>query len=502
MSNIFASNLKKIRKDNNISQEQLAEELGVSRQAISKWESSVAYPEMDKIISLCDKFNLNIDDLLHRDIREIKGEEERKNNLNKYIDSFLNFITDTINMFSNMNLKSKIKCLVEQVIIILFLLLVSNIIGGMGNYIISSLFKFLPDDIYNVLFSIFDSIYRVFLLILLVIIMVHVFRTRYLNYYNKLKDNIKDNDNKDISIDGNNKDNEEKIIIRDPKHSEYRFINGVLKLIILGIKIFMFCFSLLLCFGLIMLFCLLIISFLISKTGLLFVGMLGSIISGCVLDIVLILGIFNFVFNRKSDKKKMIWSFILSLILMGISSGLLFTSIIDFEVVNDNNMLKTDTREFDIVDGMFFQTYYGDIKYIESDISNVKLEYKINKYCELGYDDDIQNGIYIWGYCSNPIKMVRVVIDNINHKKIVSIDNEVRDIIVYANHDNIEKLKSNNIKYNDYRNRYESTMDNYEKELNEYREQIDNDNIRIEEYQNKISDLEETIRKLQEENDR
>lgn len=50
MNNNLSENLKKIRKDNNLSQEQLAEELGVSRQAISKWESGVAYPEMDKII--------------------------------------------------------------------------------------------------------------------------------------------------------------------------------------------------------------------------------------------------------------------------------------------------------------------------------------------------------------------------------------------------------------------------------------------------------------------
>ena len=75
MNNNLSENLKKIRKDNNLSQEQLAEKLGVSRQAISKWESGAAYPEMEKIIQLCDKFDMNIDDLLHRDIREIKGEQ-------------------------------------------------------------------------------------------------------------------------------------------------------------------------------------------------------------------------------------------------------------------------------------------------------------------------------------------------------------------------------------------------------------------------------------------
>lgn len=43
--------ISKLRRENNYTQEQLAELLGVSRQAISKWESSLAYPETDKLIS-------------------------------------------------------------------------------------------------------------------------------------------------------------------------------------------------------------------------------------------------------------------------------------------------------------------------------------------------------------------------------------------------------------------------------------------------------------------
>ena len=128
MNNQFSENLKKIRKEHNLSQEQLADELGVSRQAISKWESAVAYPEMDKIIALCDKFNLNIDDLLHKDIKEVKGEEESKKKLNNSFDDFLRFITNTINLFSNMNFKSKVKCIFEQLIIALILFISSMII--------------------------------------------------------------------------------------------------------------------------------------------------------------------------------------------------------------------------------------------------------------------------------------------------------------------------------------------------------------------------------------
>ena len=41
----LSDNIKFIRKENNLSQEQLAEQLGVSRQAVSKWESGQSYPE-------------------------------------------------------------------------------------------------------------------------------------------------------------------------------------------------------------------------------------------------------------------------------------------------------------------------------------------------------------------------------------------------------------------------------------------------------------------------
>ncbi len=50
------SKISKLRKENNYTQEQLAVMLGVSRQAISKWENDVAYPETDKILKLSELF--------------------------------------------------------------------------------------------------------------------------------------------------------------------------------------------------------------------------------------------------------------------------------------------------------------------------------------------------------------------------------------------------------------------------------------------------------------
>ena len=78
---MLSENLKKIRKDNNLSQEQLAEKLGVSRQSVSKWENGEAYPEMDKVLQLCKMFNLNIDELLNQDIKDVNENKQSKINV-------------------------------------------------------------------------------------------------------------------------------------------------------------------------------------------------------------------------------------------------------------------------------------------------------------------------------------------------------------------------------------------------------------------------------------
>ena len=62
--------LSRLRRENNYTQEQLADIIGVSRQAISKWESDVAYPETDKLISLSTLFHCSIDYLVREDIQE------------------------------------------------------------------------------------------------------------------------------------------------------------------------------------------------------------------------------------------------------------------------------------------------------------------------------------------------------------------------------------------------------------------------------------------------
>ena len=59
-----------LRKKSGLSQEQLAEQLGVSRQAISKWESGQSIPESDKLIAISRYFVVSLDYLINEDIEQ------------------------------------------------------------------------------------------------------------------------------------------------------------------------------------------------------------------------------------------------------------------------------------------------------------------------------------------------------------------------------------------------------------------------------------------------
>lgn len=59
-----------LRKENNMTQEQLADVLSVSRQSVSRWESDIAFPETDKLLQLCNLFKCSVDYLLKDEITD------------------------------------------------------------------------------------------------------------------------------------------------------------------------------------------------------------------------------------------------------------------------------------------------------------------------------------------------------------------------------------------------------------------------------------------------
>ena len=71
----IANRLAKLRKEKGYSQEELAEKLGLSRQAVSKWERAESSPDTDNLICLAKLYNVSLDELLrteegYKDIKE------------------------------------------------------------------------------------------------------------------------------------------------------------------------------------------------------------------------------------------------------------------------------------------------------------------------------------------------------------------------------------------------------------------------------------------------
>lgn len=59
-------NIYRLRMEHNLSQEQFAELLGVSRQSVSKWETGTSIPDLDKLMKMCDIFTVSLDELTGR----------------------------------------------------------------------------------------------------------------------------------------------------------------------------------------------------------------------------------------------------------------------------------------------------------------------------------------------------------------------------------------------------------------------------------------------------
>lgn len=135
----FAENLVYLRQHYGVTQEGLAEQLGVSRQTVSKWEAGTNYPEMEKLLVLCDLFHVSMDDLLRGAVSVAKeGDTERYDrHMNRYDASIVagvatiltgvgvNMLLDALNMPGNLESAAFLAFVVVGVILL--------ILGGMNH---------------------------------------------------------------------------------------------------------------------------------------------------------------------------------------------------------------------------------------------------------------------------------------------------------------------------------------------------------------------------------
>lgn len=77
----FADNLQSIRREKQLSQEELAEKIGVSRQAVSKWEQGSGYPETEKLLVLSQELNVSLDYLMLGESGAVAAEKSLSQNV-------------------------------------------------------------------------------------------------------------------------------------------------------------------------------------------------------------------------------------------------------------------------------------------------------------------------------------------------------------------------------------------------------------------------------------
>ena len=79
----LANRLQKLRKENGYSQDELADKLGISRQAVSKWERSESSPDTDNLIELAKLYHVSLDELIYGK----EGERVLDENLQEIVDN-------------------------------------------------------------------------------------------------------------------------------------------------------------------------------------------------------------------------------------------------------------------------------------------------------------------------------------------------------------------------------------------------------------------------------
>lgn len=127
----FGENLYNLRKKQKISQEKLAEKIGVSRQSVSKWENGTAYPEMNRIFELCKIFHCKLNDLVNDNILDFDSlDEEVKMSVvkfNKEKQNKLKIVSKTISICSKI---LQVITIIISAVMIMSMLFIPSVINN------------------------------------------------------------------------------------------------------------------------------------------------------------------------------------------------------------------------------------------------------------------------------------------------------------------------------------------------------------------------------------
>ena len=490
----FSEKLQTLRKENKMSQEVLADMVDVSRQSVSKWESGQAYPEMDKLLTLCKIFKCSLDDLTNDEVSEINIENKAKVTPSNLVDQFLNIIKQVYTKVTNMTSKEIIKMIVE-IFVLLFIIFLLFIPYNIITTEIISIINNLEITFLYFVSSLLDVIFKIIYIIIGTIIFAYIFKLRYLEELetNEIitKEEIKRKETKNIEKTNENKEQQEIKIVKQNNHNIIDFLAAI---VIGFIKFITGMISLSFVFTILALVIALALFVIALFKEIVFVGAIISLLGTTIIFILLTEIGFNFVFNNKTNFKKIFIVGILSIVLIGSGVAITTYEVSQYSYINELSPLiekELVTKEVTYKDTLFIQDYWnGNIIYKEDNElkgNKIIIEYENTECSEIELLE-VNDYIYFKDNTNiNAKEIFDVIIKHLKEKKIYNYEClSETDIVIKANNSIINKLKNN--KENYYSN----------KEHQELKEVIENYEIIIEEQEEKIDELEERISELTE----
>lgn len=454
----FNEKLQKLRKENKMSQEQLADLLDVSRQAVSKWESGTTYPEMDKLLMLCKIFKCTLDELTNDDISDITVEEKEEKSKRNWINVLLGYLNKTIRMIKDMSFKDIVFMIMRMLIV--FLLLTALCIPVYGLYILgSSIFFILGDGIGHVLSNLWLFLLIISYAILAVTIFFYTFKIQYLDNFEKqsIPNKVENKEEEQIEEEEGSEKQKIQIIYRDnPTSSLFqtfgKLCTYMLKSIIFFVSIPFFIFFAIL-------FIVLILFIYGLFNGIFYIGFLTATVFSILLVYCIIKFLMEMLFSKKTNFNKMFQLVIISIAGIGIAIGISIFEIADSNFENklpeSVSIVSTDTI-VPYQEGMYIENddyynrgyyQYNSIQYIEDNtLTNsirinvayvdgfVKLgEIYFNPYHGINFStqEELQN-------------MKSILLEDLRNKNFHNYDLLYKiNITIYGNKETLELLKQN-----------------------------------------------------------
>lgn len=503
----FNEKLQYLRKENKLSQEQLADMLDVTRQSVSKWESGTTYPEMDKLITMCKIFKCSLDDLTNDEVTEIKVEKKNSNVINGLISNVSEIINGTVNMIKSMKSGQVIGMILSLFVLglLLMILRIPFTLIEEGFYTVVS--NIGSRQVVGFISGLFNLILDVMFFALYVLAFVYIYKVAYLDKYEFIEASL-DNEEK-LSKEKVEIAKEVKIVEKRPykENTIFTFLGNI----IMGFMRFLVgCFTIPFIFTLVILFALIAVSIYLFFQDIVYIGLFISIIFAIVLNIWFIESCSIFVFNKKASFKRLIWTFIVGLCGLGMGLGIFTLELSDINFINDlpEEIEKTTTSETFVMS--------SDLTLRDAYYYNWNIDYEVDEsltdkviVTASFYEDNKnvvikENGYYITFeyYYSNVIglseKYRTIFKDCLKNKVFYAFDKmDSVSITVTSSKKNLDTIWSNNAKYLQNSRLMDcyyqdQKIEEYESEIDEYKERIDALNERIielEEYKNRVKDI-------------